>query len=80
MVCVSKKSLDDYYYQLRLGELYNFNFICNLDEKIGHLRSYIQRERKVVKKRRGRNEKHPTKLKILSHYDLEKHKLNNIKA
>lgn len=27
---VSKKSLDDYYYQLRLGEFYCFDFANNL--------------------------------------------------
>ncbi len=29
-VGVSKKSLDDYYCQLRLAELHNFNFIDNM--------------------------------------------------
>lgn len=28
---VSKKTLDDYYYQLRLGEFYNFDFKNNLN-------------------------------------------------
>jgi len=41
-VGVSKKSLDDYYYQLRLGEFYNFNFTANLLEKIGVLRAYVR--------------------------------------
>lgn len=31
LVGISKKSLDDYYCQLRLGELYNFNFYDNLN-------------------------------------------------
>jgi hypothetical protein len=26
MIGISKKSLDDYFYQLRLGEQFNFNF------------------------------------------------------
>jgi hypothetical protein len=30
-VGVSKKSLDDYYYQLRLGEFYKFDFLNNLE-------------------------------------------------
>ena len=41
-VGVSKKSLDDYYYQLRLGEFYNFNFKDNLSQKIGILRAYVR--------------------------------------
>ena len=39
---VSKKSLDDYYYQLRLGEFYNFDFANNLHEKVGILRAYVR--------------------------------------
>ena len=31
IVGISKKSLDDYYCQLRLGQLYNFNFYDNLN-------------------------------------------------
>lgn len=41
-VGVSKKSLDDYYYQLRLGEFYNFDFTNNLQEKVGILRGYVK--------------------------------------
>ena len=28
---ISKKSLDDYYYQLRLGEKYDFDFMSNMN-------------------------------------------------
>ena len=31
IIGVSKKSLDDYYCQLRLGESYNFDFVNNLN-------------------------------------------------
>lgn len=41
-VGVSKKSLDDYYYQLRLGEFYSFDFALNLQEKIGVLRNFVK--------------------------------------
>ena len=41
-IVVSKKSLDDYYYQLRLGEFYNFDFANNLHEKVGILRAYVR--------------------------------------
>ena len=33
MLGISKKSLDDYYYQLRLGEKYDFDFILNVTSK-----------------------------------------------
>ena len=39
---VSKKSLDDYYYQLRLGEYYNFDFANCLSEKVGILRAFVK--------------------------------------
>ena len=37
---MSKKSLDDYYYQLRLGQKFGFDFNKNLHEGIGMLRKY----------------------------------------
>jgi uncharacterized protein (DUF2267 family) len=43
LIGVSKKTLDDYFLQLRLGELYGFDFKENLDSKIGVLRSHIRR-------------------------------------
>lgn len=42
MVGVSKKSLDDYYYQLRIGEQYDYDFQSHLGEKIGELRSFVK--------------------------------------
>ena len=45
MVGISKKSLDDYYCQLRLGELYHFDYINNLSEKMGVLRTYVKNYR-----------------------------------
>jgi hypothetical protein len=45
IVGVSKKSLDDYYCQLRLGEFYGFDFAANLYEGIGVLRAYVKENR-----------------------------------
>lgn len=42
---ISKKSLDDYFCQLRLGEKYGFAFMDHLDEKIGVLRAYVKKFR-----------------------------------
>jgi hypothetical protein len=41
VIGIPKKSLDDYYCQLRLGELYQFNFPANLDKKMRVLRDYV---------------------------------------
>ena len=42
VVGISKKSLDDYYYQLRLGEKYDYDFKSNMEQKVGDLRNYIK--------------------------------------
>lgn len=42
VVGISKKSLDDYYCQLRLAELHNFNFSQNMNQKMGVLRSFVK--------------------------------------
>lgn len=43
LIGISKKTLDDYFLQLRLGELYGFDFKNNLDEKIGVVRAHIRK-------------------------------------
>lgn len=64
MVGVSKKSLDDYYYQLRTAEKYGFDFMSYLNKKIGFLRNF--NKSKVPKRKMGqRNNKHSRKLKII---------------
>lgn len=40
MVGVSKKSLDDYLSQIRLGRFNGFDFNKNKDEKVGKLRCF----------------------------------------
>jgi hypothetical protein len=45
MVGISKKSLDDYFCQLRLAEEYGFDFESNFDEKIGVLRAFVKKFR-----------------------------------
>jgi hypothetical protein len=42
MVGLSKKTLDDYFLVLRVGEQHKYNFRANLDKKIGHLRAFIR--------------------------------------
>ena len=46
-VGVPKKSLDDYYLQLRIGKLYGFDFNKHKDDTFGVLRAYI----KIMKER-----------------------------
>ena len=58
-VGVSKKSLDDYLLQLRLGRKYGFDFDANKYNKIGVLRDFVKQKKdqeiaqgqKIVKKR-----------------------------
>jgi hypothetical protein len=38
--------LDDYFCQLRLGELYDFDFKKHIDEKMRVLRAHIKKYRK----------------------------------
>ena len=45
MIGLSKKSLDDYYSQLRLGEQYQFDFQKHLDDKIGVLRTHVKKNK-----------------------------------
>jgi len=45
VIGVSKKSLDDYLLQLRLGRKYGFNFNGNKENKVGILRSFVKKNR-----------------------------------
>lgn len=42
VVGISKKSLDDYFFQLRMGEKYGFDFNKYMDAKVGVLRSFVK--------------------------------------
>ena len=68
---VSKKSLDDYLLQIRLGRKCGFNFDENKNEKIGVLRSHV--DSKKVKKEAPRRKKRKLKDKKS---DLIEPKLN----
>ena len=64
---ISKKSLDDYLLQIRLGRKCGFNFDDNKNEKIGNLRYFVEeqkkkncnikKEKKQRKKKKGKKEK-----------------------
>ena len=54
MVGISKKSLDDYLLQLRLGRKYGFNFNQNKTKKVGILRSFVKRHR-IMKSNQNSN-------------------------
>lgn len=45
MIDISKKSLDDYLLQLRLGRKYGFDFNLNKNNKVGVLRSFVKQNR-----------------------------------
>ena len=47
-VGISKKSLDDYLIQLRIGKMLGFNFNEHQNDKVGVLRSYVRKHRKEL--------------------------------
>jgi hypothetical protein len=73
LVGVSKKSLDDYYCQLRLGEFYGFDFARSLSEKMGVLRNYVKEHKEQPSERdrkRKQNQKHPKNLRVIEQYEV----------
>lgn len=46
-VGISKKSLDDYLLQLRFGRKYGFNFQEHRNDKVGLLRTYVKKYKKI---------------------------------
>ena len=45
---ISKKSLDDYFLVLRVGEILGFNFADNMQNKMGDLRNFIREKGQKV--------------------------------
>jgi len=59
-VGISKKSLDDYLFQIRFGNRFGFNFNEHYNEKVGILRDFVRQQKKAtnkgeVKKRKRNN-------------------------
>ncbi len=50
MVGISKKSLDDYLIQLRIGKFFNFNFTEHKNDKVGILRSFVKKHKQQYEK------------------------------
>lgn len=48
-VDISKKTLDDYLLQIRLGKKYGFDFQGSINQKIGALRSFVKKAREEEK-------------------------------
>ena len=65
MVGISKKSLDDYLLQLRLGRKYGFNFNQNKTKKVGILRAFVKRHRAM-------NQNNPNNSKIQNDLDNDR--------
>lgn len=63
IIGIPKKTLDDYYYYLRIGELKEFDFNENMHEKIGVLRKFVRDN----EDKRGKRHylKHPRNLLML---------------
>lgn len=48
-VNISKKSLDDYLFQIRFGYNFNFNFNEHYNDKVGVLRDFVRQKKKANK-------------------------------
>ena len=51
VVGISKKTLDDFFLVIRVGEVHGYNFQENLTKKIGHLRAFIKSQKQKIKGR-----------------------------
>jgi hypothetical protein len=74
LVGVSKKSLDDYYCQLRLGEFYGFDFATHLHERMGVLRNFVKENKEQPTERdrkRRQNQKHPKNLRVIEQFEMQ---------
>ena len=47
---ISKKSLDDYLIQLRIGKFLNFNFTEHKNDKVGILRAFVKKYKPLYEK------------------------------
>lgn len=48
-VKISKKSLDDYLFQIRFGHKFKFNFNEHYNDKVGVLRDFVRSKKKTDK-------------------------------
>lgn len=67
LVGLPKKSLDDYYYQLRMGQKYGFDYHGHMMERIGALRSFLKKYK--THRKNDKNEKLPNILNIADEID-----------
>jgi hypothetical protein len=52
---ISKKSLDDYLLQIRLGRKFGFDFNKNRNERVGNLREFVKKNRKKEEQNKNNN-------------------------
>ena len=51
-VGIAKKTLDDYLYQIKLAKKFDFNFIKEKNKKIGVLRNFVRKMKKLNKEKK----------------------------
>ena len=51
-VGISKKSLDDYLIQLRIGKMFGFNFTEHKNDKVGILRAFVKKHKAEYEERK----------------------------
>ena len=70
MLDVSKKSLDDYYCQLRLAEMYGFDFKLNANEKMGFLRGFVKDRKTEEELKQLKPHRHPKHLRVIEEFEF----------
>ena len=63
---ISKKSLDDYLIQLRIGKFFNFNFTEHKNDKVGVLRAFVKKHKAEYEQKKLHLKENPFNININS--------------
>ena len=63
---ISKKSLDDYLIQLRIGKLFGFNFTEHKNDKVGVLRAFVKKHKAEYEQKKLHLKENPFNININS--------------
>ena len=63
---ISKKSLDDYLIQLRIGKFFNFNFNEHKNDKVGILRAFVKKHKHQYEKEKNNNKNDSNNISLIN--------------
>ena len=63
---ISKKSLDDYLIQLRIGKFFNFNFNEHKNDKVGILRAFVKKHKHQYEKEKNNNKSDSNNISLIN--------------